>query len=75
MTNSSAEINSIIDVNNDVEIKDIAQDINKLYKKFEEENKEVDEDVWFEEYEVEETKLKNELEDEFYQYVIDLEIS
>lgn len=67
--------NSIVDVNNDVEIKDIAQDINKLYKKFEEENKEVDEDVWFEEYEVEETNLKNKLEDEFYQYVIDLEIS
>jgi hypothetical protein len=67
--------NSIVDINNDVEIKDIAQDINKLYKKFEEENKEVDEDEWFDEYEVEETKLKNELEDEFYQYVIDLEIS
>lgn len=67
--------NSIIDINKDKEIKDIAQKINKLYKKFEEENKEVDEDVWFEEYEVEETKLKNKLEDEFYQYVIDLEIS
>lgn len=66
--------NSIVDINNDVEIKDIAQDINKLYKKFEEENKEVDEDEWFDEYEVEETKLKNKLEDEFYQYVIDLEI-
>ena len=67
--------NSIVDINNDVEIKDIAQDINKLYKKFEDENEEVDEDEWFEEYEVEETNLKNELEDEFYQYVIDLEIS
>jgi hypothetical protein len=66
---------SIIDINKDEEIKDIAQDINKLYKKFEDENKEVDEDEWFDEYEVEETKLKNKFEDEFYQYVIDLEIS
>ena len=66
---------SIIDINKDKEIKDIAQKINKLYKKYEKENKEVDEDEWFDKYEVEETKLKNELEDEFYQYVIDLEIS
>lgn len=67
--------NSLVDINNDVLLKDIAQDINKLYKKFEEENKEVDYDEWFDKYEVEETKLKNELEDEFYQYVIDLQIS
>ena len=65
----------LIDVNKDKEIKDISQKINKLYRKFEEENKEVDEDEWFDEYEVEETKLKNKLEDEFYQYVTDLEIS
>ena len=67
--------NSIIDINKDKEIKDIAQKINKLYKKFEKENEDVDEDEWFDEYEEEEIKLKNELEDEFYQYVIDLEIS
>lgn len=67
--------NSIIDINKDKEIKDIAQKINKLYKKFEKENKDVDEDEWFEMYEEEETKLKNKLEDEFYQYVTDLEIS
>lgn len=67
--------NSIIDINNDVEIKDIAQDINKLYKKYEDENKNVDEDEWFDKYEEEEIGLKNKLEDEFYQYVTDLEIS
>lgn len=67
--------NSIIDINKDKEIKDIAQKINKLYKKFEKENKDVDEDEWFEMYEEEEIELKNKLEDEFYQYVIDLEIA
>ena len=66
--------NSLVDINNDVLLKDIAQDINKLYKNFEEKNKEVDEDEWFDEYEVEETNLKNKLKEEFYQYVIDLEI-
>lgn len=67
--------NSIIDVNKDKEIKDIAQKINKLYKKFEKENKDVDEDEWFDEYEEEEIELKNKLENEFYQYVTDLQIS
>ena len=67
--------NSIIDINKDKEIKDIAQKINKLYKKFEKENEDVDEDEWFDEYEEEEIKLKNKLENEFYQYVIDLKIS
>lgn len=67
--------NSIIDINKDEEIKDISQDINKLYKKFEEENKDVDEDEWFEMYEEEEIELKNKLEDEFYQYVTELEIA
>jgi len=67
--------NSIIDVNKDKEIKDIAQKINKLYKKFEKENKDVDEDEWFDEYEEEEIGLKNKLENEFYQYVTDLQIS
>lgn len=67
--------NSIIDINKDEEIKDISQDINKLYKKFEDENQEVDEDEWFDDYVEQETELKNKFEEEFYQYVIDLEIS
>lgn len=65
---------SIIDINKDVEVKDITQDINKLYEKFQQENEDVDEDEWFDKYDVEQTELKNSFKNEFYQYVIDLEI-
>jgi hypothetical protein len=66
---------TIIDMNNDVEIKDIAQDINNLYNKFQQENEEVDEDEWWDDYENEVNTLTDAFENEFYQYVIDLEIS
>lgn len=66
---------SIIDINKDVEVKDIAQDINNLYKKFQQENEEVDEDEWWDDYKCEEDVLTDAFKEEFYQYVIDLEIS
>lgn len=66
---------SIIDINKDVVVKDIAQDIKSLYKKFQQENEEVDEDEWWGDYKGEEDVLTDAFENEFYQYVIDLEIS
>ena len=62
LSDEEADFHSIIDINNDVEIKDIAQDINKLYKKFQQENEEVDEDEWWDDYEFEENALTDAFE-------------
>ena len=67
--------NNFRDINKDLEIKDIAKDTTTLYKKYKEENRDRDEDEWYDDYRAEEMELLNQLDDEFYQYVIDLQIS
>lgn len=67
--------NNVCDINADTEIKDVSNEINSIYTKYEEENKDNDWEDWFEDYECERITILDDLDDFFYQYVIDLKLS